>query len=773
MAAIAPPTDRSTSRSSALAEPRAWSFTLEQALYCLIGVLAIISHLYLLDVRAFHHDETLHADYSWRIYQGQGYTHDPLLHGPFLYYITAFVFLLFSDTDWTARLSVALFGICLVLLPWLMRREFGRGAALLASGYLLISPIVLYVGRFLRHDIYAVTFELLAVVAILRYVATEQAKWHYIFAAALGLMLVTMETFYLFLVIMGSFVVIWMLWQVARQLIWLLAAYGIGAGLILTLFPRWFGPLPLPSETQALQVRHQPDNDLIAYAAKVSEVLPPLLLHPASLTLLLGTLAFAVVMIFLVFVRRDANGRSAWRRAANNAPAGTVVGALDRIPARQWLIAFGIVFAIYAVFYTALLSNPTTPNTAGLVTGITGSFLYWLGQHSVQRGGQPLHYYLFQLSVYEPLLLVFGTAGLGLLLTRLFQAGKWNVSGPEDDTNRSHAVRRRIDMTLFAPALIVWWSVGALLIYSWAGEKMPWLTLHIVVPLALLSAWAVAQLWRWATRMPVDRLMLLLTSLVGILLILMFNRLIIVVRTPELVHLASAWAALAFSFVALLAAALAVLHRSGRPAIWSLLVLLLVFGLPFTLRNSLRLSFINGDVPVEPMVYVQTSPDVPRVMQELRRASLLHTGKLDLPIRYDNETIWSWYLRNYNRTEGSGNSQLGPISEDVQVVFLLAENVQANEGELDGFIRQRYPLRWWFPEQEVYRFPQADIQCGTDTSPLLPCLLRQPWDGQAFAAYWRFWFDRELPAPLGSTDWMLFVRPELASEFGIGGREAP
>ncbi|CAA9222593.1 MAG: hypothetical protein AVDCRST_MAG93-514, partial [uncultured Chloroflexia bacterium] len=234
--------------------------TFEQLAYVLIGVASVLLHLYLLGSRALHHDETLHAEYSWRLYQGHGYTHDPLLHGPFLYYWTALIYLLFGASDTTARLSAALFGMVAVMLPVLIRRELGRPAALLASSYLLISPVFLYVGRFIRHDIFAVTFELLAVIALVRYVRSERSFWHYVFAAALGLMLTTMETFYLFVLILGVYVVVVLLWEIAPKLLWWLGGYAVIAGLALKVVPLWAGAIPLVTESQALDVRHQPDN---------------------------------------------------------------------------------------------------------------------------------------------------------------------------------------------------------------------------------------------------------------------------------------------------------------------------------------------------------------------------------------------------------------------------------------------------------------------------------------------------------------------------------
>ena len=197
-------------------QPARFAITFEHVAYLALFALALLTHLWGLGDRALHHDETLHAAYSWRLYTGQGFEHDPLLHGPFLYHITALMYFLFGDNDFTARLSVALFGSALVVMPFLIRRELGRGAALLAATYLLLSPAFLYVGRFIRHDMYAVVFELLTVISIVRYASTRRARWLYIGAAALGLMSATMETFYLYLAIFGSLLALVFFWRIWR-----------------------------------------------------------------------------------------------------------------------------------------------------------------------------------------------------------------------------------------------------------------------------------------------------------------------------------------------------------------------------------------------------------------------------------------------------------------------------------------------------------------------------------------------------------------------------
>jgi hypothetical protein len=74
---------------------------------------------------------------------------------------------------------------------------------------------------------------------------------------------------------------------------------------------------------------------------------------------------------------------------------------------------------------------------------------------------------------------------------------------------------------------------------------------------------------------------------------------------------------------------------------------------------------------------------------------------------------------------------------------------------------QRYPLRWWFPEDQTYRIN------GTGSS-LLERLLRNPLDYETTAQLWKYLMFRQPPAGLGSTDFVVAVRPELARQIGIG-----
>src|SRR5512136_3494037 len=104
----------------------AWKLDVEKGLYILFTLAAILTRFWRLGDRVMSHDESLHAYFSWGLYMGRGFQHTPLMHGPFLFHINALIYSLFGADDFTARISAALFGVILVLLPWVLRKWLGR-----------------------------------------------------------------------------------------------------------------------------------------------------------------------------------------------------------------------------------------------------------------------------------------------------------------------------------------------------------------------------------------------------------------------------------------------------------------------------------------------------------------------------------------------------------------------------------------------------------------------------------------------------------------------
>nr|MDP9194168.1 hypothetical protein [Acidobacteriota bacterium] len=41
----------------------------------------------------------------------------------------------------------------------------------------------------------------------------------------------------------------------------------------------------------------------------------------------------------------------------------------------------------------------------------------------------------------------------------------------------------------------LFWAIGSLLLYAWAREKVPWLTVHALLPITILAADGLAWLW--------------------------------------------------------------------------------------------------------------------------------------------------------------------------------------------------------------------------------------------------------------------------------------
>jgi len=183
---------------SVLDRPVIGTFTLERCVYVAVFAIAVFTRLYILGVRPFHHDESIHAFFSWKIMHDgvSSYVYDPVYHGPLLYYATALAMRLFGDSDFTARLSAAVFGLGLVAFAWPLRRYLGRWGALSFLLLVTFSPSLSYFSRFLRHDIYMALTNLAAIFFLFRYGEDREARHLYYAGAGLALSFCSKEDMY-------------------------------------------------------------------------------------------------------------------------------------------------------------------------------------------------------------------------------------------------------------------------------------------------------------------------------------------------------------------------------------------------------------------------------------------------------------------------------------------------------------------------------------------------------------------------------------------------
>ncbi|MDP6793060.1 MAG: TIGR03663 family protein, partial [Anaerolineales bacterium] len=410
-------TEREYVRVSDRANPRvALTVNLEKAAWISLLVLAVLTRFYSLGERVISHDESLHTYYSWELSEGRGFQHSPLMHGPFQFHALALSFFLLDDSDFTARVPSALFGVSAVGLLWCLRGWIGRRGAFVCAVLMTISPVLLYYSRYVRNEALVIVWVLVMVISMVRYCGDRKAQWLYLFAAAMAFNHATKETAFIydaiFMLYFGLVFVRenlqqpWASPMLKRVFGLLLFGAGVAAGSAIVLSAYGVGADVMADD---ITVGGSDSGYPAFMMAAIAGVLFALAAAVVILwsrwhvvrryvsfdilvvmgTLVLPQLVALPVRLILNADPLDYSAAGMWR-------TGPVLAILLLISVaggliwdwKRWLLCAGIFYAIYVFFFTTMFSNGH-----GLVTGLVGSLGYWVEQQGVERGGQPWYYY--------------------------------------------------------------------------------------------------------------------------------------------------------------------------------------------------------------------------------------------------------------------------------------------------------------------------------------------------------------------------------------------
>ncbi|KPK95488.1 MAG: hypothetical protein AMJ88_00700 [Anaerolineae bacterium SM23_ 63] len=722
--------------------------------YLLLILLALITRFYDLESRVMSHDESLHTWFSWELSRGLGYSHDPMMHGPLQFHLVALSYTLFGDSDASSRIPAAFAGVIAVGMVILFRRWLGRWGALAAAGMMVISPYMLYYSRYVRNEALVVPETLLLFFALFRYFEERRPRDLYLLAGALSLHFVTKETAFISVAQLMLFLGLYL----ARRLFTLQWREGwhkttFTLGFVSTVLGVALALFTLFRERAASAEILQPELASIAFSPIVTLGLifavAGILLVGASIILSFGqrlrqefpALDLLIITGTMTLPQLAALPGSllGWNPMDFDSPVNSTrylilvciflvlsvgIGVVWNL--RRWLVAAIVFFGIYVVFFTTTFTDGDS-----LMSGFVGSLGYWLGQHGVERGSQPMYYYvLLQIPVYEYL------PALGAILAGFFGILQWrNVK------NRPVVGKGKQQAPFPAIGFVGYWAVTSLAIYSFAGERMPWLTVHIALPMILLAGWGFGKLFEsvnWRAMWKAQGWWLILFT---VLTIVTLSRAFGVIVGPNPPFQGSGLDQLRITGIFLVSLAVGVASLLALIKVaqnWTLqdfvmmsAGVLIGFLALLTARTAYRAAFIKYDQATEFLVYAHGATGVKTVMDQLDELSHRTT---DLPVAFDDAVAWpvNWYLRHYSDQYFFGSNPTRDLLE-YPVVIVGEENWQ----KVESLFQDRYQsfeyIRMWWPTHQYWNLTWQKIR-GAIFSP------------EYRSALWDIWLDRDYTA---------------------------
>ena len=785
--------------------------------YAALFLLSVVMHFWQLGYMAMAHDESIHGWMSWKFFSGRGdfacaggrrsvtYCYDPVYHGPTLYFLTLIGYFLFGVSDATARLPQTLAGIALIPGCYLLRPVLGKRPALIAALLVTLSPSMVYFSRYARHDALVLLFILLLVAGMFRWLQSGGTGNLVLAAAALALAWATHELVFIVIFIGVTFLAFRLFWEWRPRLFMILATVAIVLG------------VAMAAATAATTGNEVLNN-------RLDRLLGPAILGGAgALIALMLTRSWPAEPVLIGRLR------AAWATRANADPhrRPTLLGNLP--PALLWALATFLV--VFGLLFSTFLAYPR-----GFLDGwYQGLKYWWLSQQDYARGGQPWYYYLMLLPIYELLALVFALGGIGLLAYGRRAFPSQYVYPVEDSAPLDHDTHgdgagapleyghdesngaalehdargdgngeavtmvRRVDVESPVHRLFVgflaYWSVLAFVAFSWAGEKMPWLLIQIALPVTLLAAWTLSRVigdvpWRAAWRRQgwaVPLLVIATLVLAGVSAYYLSGAGATQAAFRDRLRALPALAMFGAALFGLLTVAA---NIGGRLVLRLVALTLAGILLLYGVRSLVQVVYLHPDTPVEPLIYTQTTPDVPVIVDDIRRMAINQTrnersvedptGGLSMPITIDSELAWpfQWYLRDFKSVCWADfQKQNCPLDAAVVLVHTPSLNDSNTPAETRDVLAEEYVrtseslLNWWFPERKPAGSAVRAYKDIGDQGPW--AVLSWPFRPSNWPILARFMIYREIPNKIEGRPLEMYVRRDLAPSGGAAAEQAP
>jgi len=775
-------------------------FTIYHLIVALILITTILSRFIILGERTMSHDETNHVVPAYDFYQGGAYVYDPVTHGPLQFHLIALSYTLFGDSDFSARVPDAVFGIAVVVFAiFAFKRYLGRLGALIAGFLFTISPFISYYSRYTRNEIYIVLWGMALIWGVLRYLEFGRKRTLIFITIITALHFTDKATSYIFtaeiLIFLAMVFVIRLLakpWR--KNLFKLLFIISVGATIIAAMAAFAVG-------YEALTVVTENEND-IGVMLNTLEASTRMLIGTFGALTITGLVASVVFLIKGIGWRGVRDERSFdllilqgtfvlpllaalpmdifGLNPLDYSNTGIINAILFVVPLflvalligiwwnwKTWLINTGIFWGIFILFYTTLFTQG-----AGFAKGLMGALGYWMAQQGVTRGGQPLYYYaLIQIPLYE-FLPAFGTLlaaifGLWLSIKSLLKKREekntvleaveietdpqppvesTEITPDEEEKKPSRIVdnegEERKPPIL---ALLLYWSVMSLLAFSFAGERMPWLTTHITMPMILASGWSFSRLLESFEWDKFKRQRGWLVLLVGTIFLLAafqtFGSLLGATPPFQGNTLTQLQATSTFLLASVgmvgSAVGLGFLLRGWKfNQLVKLGVILFVTILSvLTIRTAYRANFILYNSAEEFLVYAHSTADPKDVLAQVEEISNRLTGGKGIEVAYDNDLLYPywWYFRDYPNKRYYADTPTKDLRE-APIILVGSDNYGKIEAVVaNNYVQYDYTRIWW-PMQDYYNLTIRRVW-NAFTDPEMRSALWQIWLNRNYAPY--------------------------------------